>query len=107
MQKHTPGPWAIGTTRKSPLRNIIVGYHQDSGSEVVPYTVARVPAYSREDEANAVLIQSAPELLDALRGLVAEAGDILRSYDEPLLDLAVAIDEARAAIAKAEGREEA
>jgi hypothetical protein len=51
------------------------------------------------DEANARLIASAPDLLEALRNVVALANPVCN------LDAQAVLTQARAAIAKAEGKE--
>ena len=88
--KHTPGPWeAVGLTvcQVPPGgREIIFGAHNTRSGD------------KDERQANARLIAAAPELLEALRGLVetSETRDRLAIED--------ALIHARAAIAKAEGR---
>lgn len=87
MIAHTPGPWvavvggADGKVRCSDGRYFLVGdliYHEDN-------------------KANARLIAAAPDLLAALKGLLApEPGGVYATND--------VIDAARAAVAQAEGR---
>ena len=94
--KYTPGPWSAGSTCTRD------GHHEVFGSD--DCLVASVPSVVTEYEgnvrrparANAKLIAAAPDLLAALKAMVkvdAEDG----ADDEYLHD-------ARAAIAKAEGR---
>jgi len=89
---HTPGPWRKGD---HPF-DIVAG----------EYTVVATVASDRQglnrgrevSEANARLIAAAPELLQALRGLIG-------LHDDPTpYDSATTISVARVAIAKAEGR---
>lgn len=54
-----------------------------------------------EREAHASLIAAAPELLDALRGLLALEEENLRGYDD--IDVCAEVQFARFAIAKATG----
>lgn len=93
MSKHTPGPWIIaehGTklTATHPLRK-----HQ--------YDIVTVHyAFERgQHEANAKLIAAAPDMAEALRGMVTlhEQRELVRgtSYDD------VRVEVARAALAKA------
>jgi hypothetical protein len=97
MSKHTPGPWkAVIRSNQSGVRNCFVTneahtkrFFQAPGDRGVV----------EADVANAHLIAAAPDLLAALRNITecAEAGD-----DGCNMDLW--IEQARAAIAKAEGR---
>lgn len=75
---HTPGPWR---------------YNSESGA-IETDTVMVAALGSVNEEANARLIEQAPELLGALRALIEDPSD----------DNHVAWRRARAAIAKAEGR---
>ena len=89
MNKHTPSPWFVDASRQEGL----VIRHDSK-------MVCQIPGYgvgTRIDDAR--LIAAAPELLEALKGLVAWATDVRR--DDPAADLA----KARAAIAKATGGE--
>jgi hypothetical protein len=108
MSGHTPGPWE---TRWPKFDCVIVG-QQD-------LSLARVYFDGRNDaeaEANANLIAAAPDLLEALKGLYELVPDCDGDY---LLDgnkgefalkairvpgIGDACRQARAAIAKAEGR---
>lgn len=87
--KHTPGPIAPGPWR-------VHGKLIQSIDHQAWYTVAKVdnPLFTPEsNKANATLIASAPELLEALKGL----------YNKGWTK--EAIEKAGKAIAKAEGRE--
>ena len=89
--KHTPGPWEYGEERGC-CREI----HADNGPEL--YAIAQTRHGDPEIcEANARLIAAAPDLLDELETLVryAQGADIPPN---------VAVDRARAAIAKATGQ---
>lgn len=107
--QHTPGPWTVQVwdySHASPPRkelnvqsasNLLATVQCDfSGNN--PYIIAK-----GEAEANAALIAAAPELLGAVRRLLECAGadDLSRAGLEPE-DLA-AIEQAEAAVAKAEG----
>ena len=91
--KHTPGPWVVdpavrqGFTVYAPKEGFIVGTQDEEG---------RYGAI--ESEANARLIAAAPELLEALKSVIAwlDAPDESAFSDSEL---------ARAAIAKATGGE--
>ena len=96
--KHTSGPWLISTIDGEDC--LMVG--SGDGSEVVADIRTHQPA--GEVEANAHLISSAPEMLEALRQLHAMHRAFSGNENWTTLD-----NEARAlaeeAIAHAEGRE--
>lgn len=93
--KHTPGPWEITSHRPPyseendfpgvgisiPDAELASGIHEDA-----------IEVWGENSEANARLIAAAPELLEALRG-------VLRVADRATVEF----DAARAAIAKATG----
>lgn len=96
---HTPGPWASHTFRfgsDSPFVAIkatamTFGYNRDRTEPGVVCLVQTAPGrHLDQSEADAKLIAAAPDLLDALRGVLRVAD---RATDE--------FDAARAAIAKA------
>ena len=91
--KHTPGPWEIGAGDENSfgifgldgnvrpcLASVWQGHYEGDRREI-------------EAEINARLIVAAPELLAALKSLVDPTSDRIKAYED-----------ARAAIAKAEGR---
>ena len=80
MSKHTPGPWKL-VDRDSVL------------IPIAPYEWAE--AYGGT-EANARLIAAAPDLLEALKGMLLHMGMDEDEWNKPTFD------HARAAIAKAE-----
>ncbi len=87
MSNHTPAPWH--TNGKSIF----------SGDYLIITTVNNDVFTQETNEANAVLIAAAPELLEALRELVAYHGsDVDNGLDELLTA-------ARTAITKATGQE--
>ena len=93
MSAYTPGPWL-----KSPTpENDALMIHTGAGGPTIATTSRNTP----EDRANAHIIKAALELLEALREYVA-------ALDDPraaATDASAIRDRARAAIAKAEGRE--
>ena len=104
--RHTEGPWEIEFTSGNCPGCFVVakGIPPKKG---ICYVHGQKEAYNNERNANAMLIASAPELLDALRELLAigEGGVIQRNETgKPTWS---AMDEikriAGAAIAKAEG----
>ena len=102
-EKHTPGPWSVGLTIGSPHTSPEGpwGWYQtDIEGPAGEGCFLELRQYHGGGvrDANARLIAAAPELLEALRGLVetSETRDRLAIED--------ALIHARAAIAKAEGR---
>lgn len=99
--QHTPGPWtALGRDGYNSI--IIRAEHASHWPALVPEfnEIARDP----EQEANARLIAAAPDLIDALRDIVAridcyDAGRCPPSLAERCREIALA------AIAKAEGKQ--
>ena len=101
--QHTPGPWL--RSKSGNTFQIVAG--KDMNEE--PNTlVANIPPIGYncdyepcdETKANAHLIASAPDLLEALRFLLA---DYIAINGEKLTGSSVPIEMAQAAIAKAEG----
>lgn len=100
-QKFTPGPWHVGM-RPGP---IIYG---EKGEQVADLCARLVP--DEETRANARLITAAPELLAALRAILAAEPSSARTANGKDLERheerqARLIRPARAAIAKATGGE--
>lgn len=104
--KHTPGPWAVSkgydgsisvsATRPYRINNI------SAGTPIICDVYQHPEFDSFSGAANARLIAAAPELLDALRGLLALEEENLHGYDD--IDVCAEVQFARAAIAKATGR---
>ena len=99
MSKHTAGPWRL-STRKPDLDGVNVCFEIDADNRI---NIASGQSQEHigpdsicEDEcvANARIIAAAPELLEALRGFVAEFGDKAMNAN---------VRAARSAIAKATG----
>lgn len=92
MSKHTPGPWAE-----------IEGAIYALGGKVAQPCDGWGAA---TEEANARLIASAPEMLEALKDWLQLADEAVRNYGEDMVHPKErgVIRSARAAIAKAEGR---
>lgn len=93
MTKHTSGPWDI---KNKENEFIIVNVQRDRPD----YTVAFIPNINKytQNTANAQLIATAPELLEALK----MASDFL-NYGEAMHSSKLVYDIIEAAIAKAEG----
>lgn len=90
MSKHTPAPWQ--TDRNSVHTGSIAIIHHCLDNDWVDVWSEKWPETEEEQEANARLIASAPDLLEALQGLVLPINN-------------KAHNAARAAIAKAIGGE--
>jgi hypothetical protein len=105
---HVPGPWQLGSEIENGCRPIHGttrdGINWGSFAEVV---VELEGSPSEEGEANARLIAAAPDLLDALQSLLDECAKHhcfeFVSFDHP--SVKPTFDVARAAIAKAVGKE--
>jgi hypothetical protein len=97
MNKHTPGPWTLD--KKS-----AISYGWRDGKPI-RYEIAECKGFPASAEANARLISAAPELLEALRGLVGQADAQFKVGDRHATFNKQTIDTARAAIAKATGGE--
>ena len=104
--KHTPGPWAFSRSDNFGDARFYVA--QQDGAPYTPnYSdvatlIAETVSGERVSiqEANARLIAAAPELLEALRAVDVLFGHLARDSTQRIW-----LDNARAAIAKAEGRE--
>lgn len=96
--KHTPGPWFIsGSMTKYIEARIGCGFLQEVAS--VGPTVAD-GGYGDVQQANARLIAAAPELLEALRGMIAVWQSTCNAYGWDASHMSQH-DAALAAIAKA------
>ena len=98
--KHTPGPWVADDNEGFSMWKIY-SRMSPSGSGVQGSRVADVIGDSAEADANAALIAAAPELLEALRLLLAECEH--QAWIGNMPDDRVEFGIARAAIAKAKG----
>lgn len=112
--EHTPGPWEVfiddsgGKWSGWPLS---IGAAYDDDKFVVrtggqwPYEWDRKTSQS-EAVANAHLIAAAPDLLDAVKGMVSMYVELVESGDAGFWDAEKVLEviAARAAISKAEGR---
>ena len=94
MSAHTPGPWLVQAGDEWADGIVTLEGHNENGTPMY-WTVASYNRRRDEADANARLIASAPDLLEALRVVVAawDNGDWL----------SVPIRAARAAIVKATG----
>ncbi len=102
MSGHTPGPWALqmaedcrGRQLDEMVKWVVTANSHDLWVSTGPTWDAE---HDAEALANARLIAAAPELLEALRGLLNRANDELADPED-----VVEISAARAAIARATG----
>ncbi len=92
--KHTPGPWR---TKREGFSTVYVEARIDGGLIQEVAACGPTEAGLEQQEANARLIAAAPELLEALRGIMKLDEDLC---SEGAIE---ALDKASAAIAKATG----
>lgn len=101
-QSHTPGPWRI-----QPIEADFVIVHSDGEirSHIARLNWSTLAEEHGSIEANARLIASAPEMLDALEILLASTcGDVGDDGYEGCIRIeAKALDRARSIISKAKG----
>ena len=96
-RNHTPGPWKTQTHISLDRLEI-----RDADGRRIAVCAMDFPMSAKTHDANARLIASAPELLDALKRLCAKFG----VDDDGWPRDGTVLREARAVIAKAEGRAE-
>jgi hypothetical protein len=85
----TPGPWAFNDD----------DWTVEAGHHII------CEMHGENAEANARLIAAAPTMYEALKAINAMTSPGHRTFDEMIRDMGYACDRARAALAKAEGRE--
>jgi len=104
--KHTPGPWAVG---EGGLHVYYVNPRIEAGEDIEDprhdSIIARCHDFGafsgiddEENAANASLIAAAPELLEALEGMIS----LTKAYGK-WSDASIACEKAEAAIRKAKG----
>jgi hypothetical protein len=112
-QKHTPGPWKLSHSGYANAPFVLhVGDVNPNYNRRYPLQGVDWIAEIRDDEsedhpryeANARLIAAAPQLLAILKTIVAQLHNTCVSDMESGDAMCVSVDEAKAAIAKAEGR---
>ncbi|TKY81063.1 hypothetical protein R0L47_13540 [Pectobacterium polonicum] len=102
MGKHTPGPWFVNgkeSIKVTGNMNVIQTHSSDGLGYHVAYASGWVDDKETAEEArcNANLIASAPDLLEALEGIIADEGRGWAAINPPRTEAA------KAAIAKAKG----
>lgn len=106
-QSHTPGPWELEGRKIVSTSNSLIkfGYINKFNRKVIVYQPWLYSDPSgNESESNARLIAAAPELLEALEGILANDGS-RDCYDA--MELRQFRELAKTAIAKATGKEPA
>ena len=109
--QHTPGPWKFNQPYIVKANSDPNGSCGDSVIAITSNTVSHVRfaanVASFEDAANARLISAAPELLEALQAMLSAMWNHFEYYhdgdDDDWTSCELALDKARAAIAKAKG----
>lgn len=104
MSAHTPGPWRIEHSSMPGTLDVVSGTHQATQlvACLFPYNPMARGNYAHAQEANAALIEAAPDLLAALELLVHRVENPLAFGDEEAL--AHRMSKARVAIIKARGQ---
>lgn len=90
--QHTPGPWER-------IGNLVRGPYAMGDKDKPGIMIAECPQSDPDASANARLIATAPELLEALRGLLAVHDSVTQGQENELRQ--VWVPKARAALAKA------
>lgn len=102
---HTPGPWRVAPF--APVNGVTLSIDDDFGLDGGrDYSLAEV-THGDPDElrANAALVASAPDLLDALRAVSDDLVALLaQRMPREVAEQLTSLEAARAAIARAEGR---
>ena len=104
---HTKGPWHTGQGNGEGSIFCESGRTrlESGGTTLYPVCAIARGWDEGEDEANAHLIAAAPDLLEALRGLLRQAGASVPNINvKKHFSLMVQMEEAKRAIAKAEGK---
>jgi len=103
---HTPGPWAVERPYGEPGM-YVAAPSSALVCKLYPVDGRYVADQLESVEANARLIAAAPELLAALRGLFEHCAMVHKQWGEGsnAREAEAAEDAARAALAKAEGRD--
>jgi hypothetical protein len=94
--KHTPGPWVIDDSNPNLVARLVNGVYEYVCA-VEPSSFSNRECNQEQEEADARLIAAAPEMLEALRGLLDPATNEDGAWYRQ------AREAARAAIVKAEG----
>jgi len=99
MSKHTPGPWKTFASGNGVWKGAVLA--QDR-TPVATVSACAARQRERSQRANLNLIAAAPDLLEALKALVLDVTDPKDGAPPYRAPRQVHIDNARAAIAKAE-----
>lgn len=102
MREHTPGPWQA---EEASVRGITQEWFVRVDGDDIAIASDIRDRNGNHSEANARLIAAAPELLEALEDLASLAEAAMREVGE--YDIEAELADARAAIAKATGDDDA
>ena len=100
--KHTPGPWAIFVPKSLSNDDMVYGIDTNNGIKSESVVLFDGGILKKED---ARLIAAAPDLLDALKGIIGyfDSGNSVSVSQATIKASSDEIKAARAAIAKATG----
>lgn len=107
-EKHTPGPWRYDKQSGYIWGKSVGGCGLTESEHLVAEVrgwghLQYLPNGAVVQDANGLLIAAAPDLLEALQGMLSLEESDLRGYDDT--DVCKELEDARAAIAKATGNE--
>jgi GTP:adenosylcobinamide-phosphate guanylyltransferase len=104
--RHTPGPWCVRIDENNSADAHAVGVIEASGDGYVIADVWGAVEYLEKSKvANAHLIAAAPEMYKALKHVAAILSSAVWNEQKVLVWSLLDLEQALAAIAKAEGRE--
>ena len=95
MNQHTKGEWKVEESNRETVLGDVL-YYIEANDDVVAHEI--------ESLANAQLIASAPDLYEALKGII-ENGDKMKMDAQTAIKIFPYIKQAEKALAKAEGKE--
>ena len=100
MSKHTPGPWVVDEANTNLVARLVDGVYEYVCA-VEPSSFSTREYNNEQEEADARLIAAAPELLEALQACEARLTHLAQNS----VNVVAELKQARAAIAKAEGKQ--
>jgi hypothetical protein len=104
-QRHTPGPWQAIATNRSGSKDAWDGFEIRNLHEHI--ATARGPGKDETRQADAHLIAASPDMYEALAGLIVAWGSDETVNQEDFIASCYSImPHARAAIVKAEGKQD-
>lgn len=104
--KHTPGPW-LAQSRSLSDGSLVVNTGAPDFNEICCLRDKKDRHYGQQDntdQANALLIAAAPDLIAALEGLLESYAAYVGVDEVTNADIVLPVQEARAAVKKARGQ---